>query len=205
MRSQQQSQSPIQPQIIDTPAKLTELVKRLQKYTDTTNPVAWDTETTDLEPRDAELVGIGCCWGNTLDDMAYIPVGHRDGKNLDKATVLEQLRPILESDRYPKALQNAKFDRLVLRCQGIQLAGVVFDPLLASYVLNPDSDVTRNLGVLADRYLNLDTVKFKNLNPTAENIARIIYEILRDKIDIKYNLEITLYETPRNYVIYPAL
>jgi 6-pyruvoyltetrahydropterin/6-carboxytetrahydropterin synthase len=52
--------------------------------------------------------------------------------------------------------------------------------------------------------LNLDTEEFKNLNPTAENIARIIYELLRQKIDNKYDLEITLYETPRNFVIYPA-
>lgn len=54
------------------------------------------------------------------------------------------------------------------------------------------------------RNLNLDTVEFKTLNPTAENIARIIYELLRVKIDIKYDLEITLYETPRNYVVYPV-
>ncbi|MES2567121.1 MAG: 6-carboxytetrahydropterin synthase [Bacteroidota bacterium] len=53
--------------------------------------------------------------------------------------------------------------------------------------------------------LNLDTVEFKNLNPTVENIARIIYEILRPKIEEKYDLEITLYETPRNYVIYPVI
>lgn len=52
--------------------------------------------------------------------------------------------------------------------------------------------------------LNLDTEEFKNLNPTVENIARIIYEILTKKIDSKYALEITLYETPRNYVVYPA-
>jgi 6-pyruvoyltetrahydropterin/6-carboxytetrahydropterin synthase len=52
--------------------------------------------------------------------------------------------------------------------------------------------------------LNLDTLEFKDLNPTVENIARIIYEILRPKIEIKYDLEITLYETPRNYVIYPV-
>lgn len=52
--------------------------------------------------------------------------------------------------------------------------------------------------------LNLDTVEFKNLNPTAENIARIIYELLRSKIEEKYDLEITLYETPRNYVVYPV-
>lgn len=52
--------------------------------------------------------------------------------------------------------------------------------------------------------LNLDTIEFKSLNPTAENIARIIYEILRAKIDLVYEIEITLYETPRNYVIYPV-
>lgn len=52
--------------------------------------------------------------------------------------------------------------------------------------------------------LNLDTIEFKTLNPTAENIARIIYELLRVKIDMKFDLEITLYETPRNYVVYPV-
>jgi 6-pyruvoyltetrahydropterin/6-carboxytetrahydropterin synthase len=53
--------------------------------------------------------------------------------------------------------------------------------------------------------LNLDTVEFKDLNPTAENIARIIYELLRKKIDPAFDLEITLYETPRNFVVYPVI
>ncbi len=52
--------------------------------------------------------------------------------------------------------------------------------------------------------LNLDTVQFKNLNPTAENIAIVIYTILKDKIETKYELKIMLYETERNYVEYPA-
>jgi 6-pyruvoyltetrahydropterin/6-carboxytetrahydropterin synthase len=52
--------------------------------------------------------------------------------------------------------------------------------------------------------LNLDTVEFKTLNPTAENIARVIYDLLRLKIDSKFDIEITLYETPRNYVVYPV-
>jgi 6-pyruvoyltetrahydropterin/6-carboxytetrahydropterin synthase len=52
--------------------------------------------------------------------------------------------------------------------------------------------------------LNLDTEEFKALNPTAENIARVIYELLRKKIDPAFDLEITLYETPRNYVVYPV-
>ncbi len=53
--------------------------------------------------------------------------------------------------------------------------------------------------------LNLDTEEFKDLNPTAENIARICYELLRKKIDPVFDLEITLYETPRNYVVYPVV
>lgn len=52
--------------------------------------------------------------------------------------------------------------------------------------------------------LNLDTRYFKNLNPTAENICLVIYEILRDKIDLRLDLQIRLYETERNFVEYPA-
>ncbi len=54
------------------------------------------------------------------------------------------------------------------------------------------------------RNLNLDTAEFKNLNPTAENIAVVIYKLLRPKIDSKHDLKITLYETERNFVEYPA-
>ncbi len=53
--------------------------------------------------------------------------------------------------------------------------------------------------------LNLDTSEFKNLNPTAENIAIVIYNILREKIDKKFDLQIRLYETERNFVEYPAI
>jgi len=52
--------------------------------------------------------------------------------------------------------------------------------------------------------LNLDTEEFKNLNPTAENIAIVIYDLLRPHIDTKMDLQIRLYETPRNFVEYPA-
>ncbi len=52
--------------------------------------------------------------------------------------------------------------------------------------------------------LNLDTVEFKNLNPTAENIARVIYNILREKIEPSLDLQVRLYETERNFVEYPA-
>ena len=52
--------------------------------------------------------------------------------------------------------------------------------------------------------LNLDTEEFKTVNPTAENIAIVIYNILRPEIDNKYDLQIRLYETERNFVEYPV-
>lgn len=53
--------------------------------------------------------------------------------------------------------------------------------------------------------LNLDLEEFKTLNPTAENIAVVIYNILREKLDKHLDIQILLYETPRNYVIYPSV
>ncbi|OLP19253.1 DNA polymerase I [Leptolyngbya sp. 'hensonii'] len=159
----------IAPQIIDTPAKLTDLINRLRTHTDRAQPVAWDTETTALEPRDADLVGIGCCWGPALSDLAYIPLGHRQGSMLDQALVLDSLRPILESADYPKVLQNAKFDRLVLRCQGIHIAGVCFDTMLASYVLNPEG--SHNLSDLSLRYLGFSGTSYEDLVPKGKTIA----------------------------------
>lgn len=53
--------------------------------------------------------------------------------------------------------------------------------------------------------LNLDTSEFKELNPTAENIAIVIYDLLRSKIDSTLQIQVRLYETPRNFVEYPAV
>ena len=52
--------------------------------------------------------------------------------------------------------------------------------------------------------LNLDVKEFSNLNPTAENIVVVIYDILREKIDKNLGLQVRLYETPRNFAEYPA-
>jgi 6-pyruvoyltetrahydropterin/6-carboxytetrahydropterin synthase len=58
---------------------------------------------------------------------------------------------------------------------------------------------------LDHKNLNIEVTEFKNLNPTAENIAVVIWNILRSKLDEKLELSITLYETPRNFVIYSGM
>ncbi|MBD2091202.1 DNA polymerase I [Microcoleus sp. FACHB-1515] len=176
--AQQRTPIAIRPRIIDTPEKLTELVNILKTCTDPARPVAWDTETTDVEPRDADLVGIGCCWGEDLDEMAYIAIGHKSGQNLDKSIVLEALRPILESADYPKAMHNAKFDRLVFYFQGVEVRGVIFDSMLASYVLNPEG--SHKLSELGLRYLGVQALNYTDLVPKGQTIADISIPAVAD-------------------------
>ncbi len=77
--------------------------------------------------------------------------------------------------------------------------GYVFDLKILSDIIKENI-----LDVFDHKNLNLDVEYFKNLNPTAENIVVVIYDILRQKIDTKFDLKITLFETERNYVEYPA-
>ncbi len=161
----------LKPRIIDTPESLHELISILKTRNQPDTLTAWDTETTALEPRDAELVGIGCCWGENVSDVAYIPLHHTQGNNLDKALVLDALRPILEGTNYPKVLQNAKFDRLALRHHGITLNGVMFDTMLMSYVLNPEA--SHNLSDLSLSLLNLITTSYAQLVPKGKTIADV--------------------------------
>jgi 6-pyruvoyltetrahydropterin/6-carboxytetrahydropterin synthase len=74
------------------------------------------------------------------------------------------------------------------------------------YDLKALSDIIRDnvIRKFDHRNLNLDTEYFKDLNPTAENIAIVIWQILREKIEMKFELKITLYETERNFVEYPS-
>ena len=77
--------------------------------------------------------------------------------------------------------------------------GYVYDMKILSDIIN-EHIIER----FDHKNLNLDVKAFKNLNPTAENIVIVIYGILRDQIDIRYDLKIQLYETKRNFVEYPA-
>jgi DNA polymerase-1 len=155
-------------QIIDAIAKLEQLVETLRS---SKQPVAWDTETSALNPFEAELVGIGCCWGDSISEVAYIPLSHSEGQNLKWEEVREILRPILEDASHPKYLQNAKFDRLMFKAAGIELAGVVFDTMIASYVIDPES--SHKLDDMAMELLQIRTVSYKTLVGKRKSIAEV--------------------------------
>jgi DNA polymerase-1 len=97
---------------------------------------AIDTETTAIDPMAADLVGISVSC--KPDTGFYIPLGHTDGTpQIGKPEVLRILGPVLVDPDRPKAGQNIKYDMIVLARYGMPLKGVVFDSMIASYLLNP--------------------------------------------------------------------
>jgi DNA polymerase I len=158
--------------IVDDISKLEKLIITIQKAKLT----AWDTETDGLNTQQSNLIGIGCCWGNSIDNVAYIPVKHSEGKQLTLDEIKEKLQPFLENYQYPKTLQNAKFDRLILLNHGINLQGVVFDTMLASYVLQPEE--SHKLSSLCQQYsLDIIAQDYDSLNlGKNETIANLTIE-----------------------------
>ncbi|HQY10653.1 MAG TPA: 6-carboxytetrahydropterin synthase [Ferruginibacter sp.] len=118
---------------------------------------------------------------------------------------------------YNPAWDEATNDRVFGKCNNPNFHGHNYE-LIVKLVGEPDpatgyvydlkrlSDLVRS--TVIDRFdhknLNEDLEEFRNLNPTAENIVVVIYNILRAKIDPKYDLHVRLYETERNFVEYPA-
>jgi len=90
---------------------------------------------------------------------------------------------------------------LIVKLIGVpdEATGYVYDLKLLSDLIQENI-----LERFDHKNLNEDTVEFKNLNPTAENIVVVIYNILREKIDTKFDLQVRLYETERNFVEYPV-
>ncbi|HLA85394.1 MAG TPA: DNA polymerase I [Thermoguttaceae bacterium] len=143
--------------LVDSPEALDEFVTQLAKQ----KCVSIDTETTALWPRWAELVGYSFAWRD--DEAWYVPVRAPKGDPcLDPKKTADALRPLLEDPALKKIGQNLKYDMIVLRGAGINLAGLAFDTMVASYLLDA-GERNHNLDELAERYLNHTTIKISQL------------------------------------------
>jgi DNA polymerase I len=122
---------------------------------------AIDTETTDLDPLNAELLCVSLAWA---PGEAYcIPLQFPEsGQPDDRDYVLNRLKPILEDPAIFKCGQNIKYDMLVLSRHGIELQGVEFDTMVASYVVNP-SGRQHNLDALALEHLHIKKIPITDL------------------------------------------
>ena len=118
--------------------------------------VCFDTETTGLDPLQAELVGIAFSWAATKG--YYIPFP--EDKNEAQA-LIEQLRPFFEAEQIEKVGQNLKYDIKVLDKYKVKVKGRLFDTMIAHYLINPD--MRHNMDVLAETYLNYTPVSITEL------------------------------------------
>jgi DNA polymerase-1 len=143
--------------IVDTPAEFQVLVSQLQQQ----DQISIDTETTDLSPRHADIVGYSFAW--KPGQAFYVPVRGPAGERvLDPAATAAALKPIFENPAIAKVGQNLKYDQIVLRAIGIELRGITFDTMIADYLLD-SGERTHNMDHLARKYLAHETIKIEEV------------------------------------------
>jgi len=156
--------------------ELLALISRIKKM----GMVSLDTETTSKNPFEADLVGISFCCEE--GKAFYLPVAHTylgAPAQLDCSEALEILRGVLEDEQVKKIGQNIKYDGEVLTFHGVDLRGIHFDTMIASYVINPGLR-QHNLGYLAQHYLNHKMINYSDLVGKGKE-ARIFSEIEMEK------------------------
>ena len=138
---------------------LTRLLRDLMNH----KSFAFDLETTSLNPREAEIVGISFAYQN--HDAYYVPVGHRyEGApvQLSVEIVLDTIRPLLTDPSRMIIGQNLKYDYQVLRHYNITLTGIWCDTMLASYLLSPGRS-SHGLDALAAAYLDHKMISYQDV------------------------------------------
>ncbi len=151
------------------------LLKDLRKV----SLVSIDFETTGKDPMAASLVGVAL----SLKPFSahYVPLIHSylgAPEQLDREYVLKELKPILENERIKKYGQNIKYEIILLKREGIDLKGIYFDTMVASYLLNP-AKLNHNLGDIAIEYLG------HKMTPISELIGKGKKEITMDEVEIE--------------------
>ncbi|HGF5135016.1 TPA: DNA polymerase I [Vibrio parahaemolyticus] len=130
---------------------------------------AFDTETDSLDYMVANLVGLSFAIDEGM--AAYVPVAHDyldAPEQLDRDWVLEQLKPILEDDAQAKVGQNLKYDASVLVRYGIEMKGIKYDTMLASYVYNSVGG-KHDMDSLALRFLQHSCISFEQIAGKGKN------------------------------------
>ena len=155
--------------------------------------VAVDTETSSLDPHQAELIGVSL--SSKIGKACYIPVGHNSKKCIKKDVVIKKLKPLLEDPSVKKIGQNIKFDFIVLFKHGINISPME-DTMLMSYVL--DSGKNRhNMDTLSEIHLDHKTIAFKDLVGTGKkeiNFREVDIEKAKDYAAEDADITLRLYK-----------
>jgi len=160
--------------------------------------VAVDTETSSLDPHQAELIGVSLC--SRIGKACYIPIGHNSQKCINKDIVIKKLKPLLEDPSIKKIGQNIKFDFIVLFKHGINITSME-DTMLMSYVLDAGKN-RHNMDTLSEIHLGHKTISFKDLVGSGKkeiNFSEVNIEKAKDyaaeDADITYRLYKKFYKS----------
>ena len=143
--------------VVDTLQKLADLQHTLES----SSLIALDTETTSLDPLQADMVGISLAIKE--GEGYYIPLGHKGGgAQLPIPSVIEALTPALTNPKIAKAGHNIKYDALVIENYGLTILPIAFDTMIAGWLIDPAS---HNLGLkdMADSLLNISMTHIEEL------------------------------------------
>lgn len=146
-------------QLIDTEEKIAELVQILL----TKDFFSLDTETTSMNPIDAELVGMSFSFAENQAFYVPVPAAQEEAQK-----IVNQFKSLLENEHTLKIGQNIKYDMLVFRRYGVEVKGPLFDTMIAHYVLQPE--LHHGMDYLAEIYLKYETIKIEELiGPKGKN------------------------------------
>ncbi len=146
-------------QLVDSKEKRDELFQILQ----TKEFFSLDTETTSMNPIDAELVGMSFSFAENQAFYVPVPANQEEAQK-----IVNEFKPLLEKEETLKIGQNIKYDMLVLRRYGVEVKGPLFDTMIAHYVLQPE--LHHGMDYLAEIYLKYETIKIEELiGPKGKN------------------------------------
>lgn len=138
--------------LIDDEKKRNKLIDQLEKLKE----FCFDTETTELNPHNAEIVGFSISWEVHKAYYIHIPKEQKEAQK-----ILDAFKDVFENKNIRKIGQNIKYDILVLKNYGIKVQGEIFDTMIAHYLLQPD--LRHNLNYLAEQYLGYSPVEIEEL------------------------------------------
>ena len=173
-------------QLIDTKDKRANLIQFLL----TSKILSLDTETTGIEPMDAELVGLS--FSIAENQAFYVPIPSDQEKALN---IVNEFREVYENENSLKVGQNIKYDMIILENYGVRVKGPLFDTMIAHYVLQPE--LRHGMDYLAEIYLNYQTIhieeligaKGKNQKNMRDLDPELVYRYASEDADVTLKLK----------------
>jgi DNA polymerase I len=162
---------------LSTNEKIKEFVKKINSLKE----FCFDSETTSINPLDAELVALTFSWEKGTGYLIHFPESQKETQD-----ILEIVRPVFENPSTLKIGQNMKFDIQVLANYGIEVRGLLFDTMIAHYLLEPD--MRHNMNLLSESYLGYSPVHIESLIGEKGNNQKNMRSVPVDKL-MEYAVE----------------